>query len=363
MSVQPAIQNLILRRYYTHRFIAPLFPTPAAVVRHFAAVQGQDFLPAMWALGLRTEGATEAIVEQAINDRQLVRTWPLRNTVHFVTAEDIRWMLELSAPRALKDNARKRELGLDEAVFAQSRRVIERELQDGQPRPRPALRQALDDAGISTAGQRGIHIMAHLAQEGLICIGPRQGKQQTFVLIDAWLPPARPRTRDEALAELARRYFAGHGPATIKDYTWWSGLAAAEARAGLEMAKPHLAQETIGGETYWFDPAAPVGDAIPSPAAHLLPFLDEYLVAYKERSAVLPPAYNARVDSGGVMFHQPILVDGQVAGIWTRTLKKEQVVIETTLFRPLSDVEQVALGAAAGRFGAYLGLEVVLASG
>lgn len=348
------------RRRLTQRLAGSKFGAPAEVVAHFGAVQAQDYLPAMWALGLRTEGATEAVVEQAINDRQLVRTWPLRNTVHFVTAEDVRWMLALSAPRALRDNARKRELGLDEAVFAQSRRVIARELQDGQPRPRPELRQALDDAGIATTGQRGIHILARLAQEGLICIGPRQGKQQTFVLLDAWLPPARERTRDEALAELARRYFASHGPATLKDYTWWSGLAAAEARAGLEMAKPHLAQEIIGGETAWFDPAAPAGE-IPSPAAHLLPFLDEYLVAYKERSAVLPAAYNALVDSGGVMFHQPILMDGLVVGIWTRTLKKQQVVIETKLFRPLSGAERGALGAAAERYGAFLGLRAELA--
>jgi hypothetical protein len=359
MHAQTDQQSVVRRRYHTHRFAAPLFLTPTAVVAHFAAVQGQDFLPAMWALGLRTAGATEASVEQAINDRQLVRTWPLRNTVHFVTAEDVRWLLELSAPRALKDNARRRELELDEAVFAQSRRVIERELQDGQPRSRPALRQALDDAGISTAGQRGIHIMGRLAQEGLICIGPRAGKQQTFVLLDAWLPPARPRTRDEALAELARRYFAGHGPATLKDYSWWSGLAAAEARAGLAMARPYLAQEAIGGETYWFDPAAPVGE-IPSPAAHLLPFVDEYLVAYKDRSAVLPAVYNEMVDSGGVIFHQPILMDGLVVGIWTRTMKKEQVVIETKLFRPLSDAEQAALNSAGARLGVILGLKAVL---
>ena len=127
MIEQAATDHLVRRRYHTHRLTAPLFPTATAVVAHFAAVQGQDFLPAMGALGLRTAGATEASVEQAINDRQLVRTWPLRNTVHFVTAEDVRWLLELSAPRALKDNARKRELELDEAVFAQSRRVIERE--------------------------------------------------------------------------------------------------------------------------------------------------------------------------------------------------------------------------------------------
>ena len=193
------------RRLLTQRLAGSKFGAPAEVVAHFGAVQAQDYLPAMWALGLRTEGATEAVVEQAINDRQLVRTWPLRNTVHFVTAEDVRWMLALSAPRALRDNARKRELGLDEAVFAQSRRVIARELQDGQPRPRPELRQALDDAGIATTGQRGIHILARLAQEGLICIGPRQGKQLQARQLLRRLPRLRPSFRPSPLPSLTFR--------------------------------------------------------------------------------------------------------------------------------------------------------------
>jgi hypothetical protein len=353
--------DIVQRRLYTQRLAGSRFQTPADVVAFFGAVQAQDFLPAMWALGLRTEGATEPIVEQATIDRQLVRTWPLRSTVHFVTPADIRWMLELSAPRALKENARQRELGLDKATFAQARKVIESALRDGQPQPRPALRQALDDAGISTAGQRGIHILGRLAQEGLICIGPRAGKQQTFVLLDAWLPPVKPLSRDEALAELARRYFTSHGPAQDKDYVWWSGLAAAEARAGLEMAKSLLAQETIDGEVYWFDPAAPVGDDFPSPRSHLLPFLDEYLVAYKDRRAASLLEYNWLVDSGNIIFHQPILLDGQVAGIWTRKLNKGSVVIATKLFRSLAKDEMNALITAAERFGAFLGLSAELA--
>ncbi len=347
--------TIVPARLNTHHLLGRRFPSAADVVAHFGAVQGQDFLPAMWALGMRTEGATEPIVEQAVIDKQLVRTWPLRNTVHFVTPADIRWMLALSAPRALKDSARHRELGLDEAVFAQARRVIERELRDGRPQPRPALRQALDDAGISTAGQRGIHIMGRLAQEGQICMGPRVGKQYTFVLLDAWLPPGRKLSREEGLAELARRYFTSHGPATIKDYIWWSGLAAAEARAGLEMVKPQLAQESINDEVYWFAPATSV-DEMSSPVAHLLPFLDEYLVAYRDRSAVSPQEYNSLTDSGNIIFHQPVIIDGRVAGIWTRKLKKVSVLITAMLFRALKPAEDEALAAAAARYGAYVGL-------
>ncbi|HRN67077.1 MAG TPA: winged helix DNA-binding domain-containing protein [Promineifilum sp.] len=348
------------RRLHTQRLIGPKFPTPVDVVAFFGAVQAQDFLPAMWALGMRTEGATEPIVEQAINDRQIVRTWPFRGTIHFVTPTDIRWMLALSAPRALKGNARLRELELDEAVFAQSRKVFSRVLADGRPQTRSALYRTLDEAGVSMAGQRGYHILYRHSLEGLICIGPREGKQQTFVLLDAWLPPGRELSREEALAELARRYFTSHGPATIKDFMWWCGLVAAEARAGLEMAKSQLAHEAIEGEVYWFDPAAVIADRVPSPIAHFLPFVDEYMVAYKDRDAVSPPEYNALVDSGNIIFHQPILIDGRVVGTWTRKLKKNSVVITMNLLRSLTPAEKDALGAAAKRFGAYLGLSAAL---
>ena len=348
------------RRLHTQRLIGPKFQAPVDVVAFFGAVQAQDFLPAMWALGMRTEGATEQVVEQAIIDRQIVRTWPFRGTIHFVTPADIRWMLALSAPRALKGNARLRELELDEAVFAQSRKVFSHALADGQPQTRATLYRTLDEAGVSMAGQRGYHVLYRHSLEGLICIGPREGKQQTFVLLDAWLPPGKELSREEALAELALRYFTSHGPATIKDYTWWCGLAPAEARAGLEMVKSQLAQEAIEGEVYWFDPAAVIADRVPSPIAHFLPFVDEYLVAYKDRDAVSPPEYNVLVDSGNIIFHQPILIDGLVAGTWTRKLKKGSVVITTNLLRPLTTAEMDALAAAAERFGSYLGLSAAL---
>ncbi len=351
---------LVPSRLYTHRLAGLKFASPAEAVAFFGAVQAQDFLAAMWALGMRTEGVTEPIVEGAINDRQIVRTWPFRGTIHFVTPADIRWMLALSAPRALKGNARLRELELDEAVFAQSRKVFSRALADGRPQTRSALYRTLDEAGVSMAGQRGYHILYRHSLEGLICIGPRQGKQQTFVLLDAWLPPGKELSRDESLAELARRYFISHGPATVKDYIWWCGLAAAEARAGLEMAKPQLAHETIGDEVYWFDPSAAATEGLDPPIVHLLPFVDEYMVAYKDRDAVSPPEYNALVDSGNIIFHQPILIDGRVVGTWTRKLKKGSVVITTNLLRPLTTAEMDALAAAAKRFGAYLGLSATL---
>ena len=346
--------DIVQHRLHSQHLFGPKFATPAAVVAHFGAVQAQDYLPALWALGLRIEAAAEASVERAIGDRQIVRTWPLRGTIHFVSPADIRWMLELSAPRALRDNARRRELGLDDGVFAQSRKVIAHALQDGQPRPRKTLCQDLDDAGISPAGQRGVHILGRLAQEGVICIGPREGKQQTFVLLDAWVPPAATLERDEALAELARRYFTSHGPATIQDYAWWSGLTLTDARAGLAAVRGELAQAQIDDQVYWFA-AAEDGARLSSPVAHLLPVYDEYAVAYRDRSAFLAPAFAARPDSGNGIFRPSILIDGRTVGTWTRTLKNDVVSIAPNLFRHLTGAERDALAAAAGRYGAFLG--------
>lgn len=351
--------TIVPARLNTHHLLGRRFPSAADVVAYYGAVQAQDFLPAMWALGMRTEGATEPTIEQAIADRQIIRTWPMRGTIHFVTAADARWMLNLSAPRALKENARLRELGLDLAVLAQSRKVLAGVLEDGRPHTRKSLLESLDAAGISPAGQRGIHILGRLAQEGLICIGPRVGKQQAFVPLDAWLPPGRKLEREEALAELALRYFISHGPATIADYTWWSGQTLTEARAGLEMVKSQLTQQTIGEQVYWFAPFQPA-EELTSPTVHLLPVYDEYIVAYKDRSSVLASEYAAREDSGNGIFRPPILIDGQIVGTWTRKLKKDSVIITPNLFRPLNKAEMDALVAAGKRYGGFLGMSVEL---
>jgi hypothetical protein len=349
-------KDIITRRLYAHHLLAPKFPDPAAAVAHFGAVQAQDFLASLWAVGQRVDGATEASVEQAIAGRAIIRTWPLRGTIHFVTAADARWLLNLTAERTWKDATRRlRELELDDSVFRQSRQVIAAALQAAGIMTREALMETLEQAGIAVEGQRGYHILWYHAHEGLIAIGPRVGKQQAFVLLDEWLPPGKAFDRDEALAELARRYFTGHGPATLVDFTWWSGLAPAEARAGLEAVKQELKGEMIDGQEYWFASKTPRIDESGS-IAHLLPVYDEYAVGYKDRSAFLNAEYAARPDAGNGIFRPPILVGGQMVGTWTRKLKKQTVVIKPNLFRPLTAGEQKALSATAERYGMFLGL-------
>lgn len=333
----------------------PGLDEPAAVVQWFGAVQAQDYLGGLWAVGLRARGATEATVEDAIARREFVRTWPMRGTLHFVAAADLRWMLTLLTPRVLASTvSRWRQLELDQAVLGRTARVAERALVGGKVVRRDAMYALWNDAGIATQGSRGLYILGYLAQTGLICFGPRDGKQQTFTLVEEWLPQARPLERDIALGELARRYFTSHGPATVHDFAWWSGLTVTDARAGLDGVKSALQRETMDGRTFWFAPRAALRAA--SKGAYLLPAWDEYTVAYRDRSDILDPLHALKVNAGGGVLKPVVVIGGRVVGTWQRTIAKGGAVVRPMPFRPFAPAETAAVGKAAQAYGRFLGL-------
>ena len=347
--------NIAQQRLRTQRLAGAGFATPADVVRWLGAVQAQDYPAALLALGLRTTNATEASIEQAIADRTIVRTWPLRGTLHFVAAEDVRWMMRHFAPRIAERTARRfMPFGFDGRVFARTAATIVKALEGGRQLSRPTLYARLERAGIATGGSRGLHLVWKMAHDGLICFGAREGKQHTFVLLDEWVPKRRALDRDEALAELARRYFTSHGPATLKDFTWWSGLSAADARSALEMAKPHLRTLTIDAAVYWH---GGLRTSHPAPrTSHLthvvlLPPYDEYTVAYQDRSAALDPKHAAQARD--CIFSPTIVVDGRIVGTWTRVEKPREVTVALRLFRVLTKPEARALAAAVERYRAF----------
>lgn len=347
-------------RLHNQHVTQPLEGGPGDVVRWLGAVQAQDYLASLWAVGLRLPRASEADIEQAIAQREIVRTWPMRGTIHYVAPEDARWMLGLLTPRVIARSAgRYRQLGLDEGVFSKSREVLAKALQDGRPRTRNTLYEALGAAGISTAEGRGLHILGHLAQQGLICFGPRIGKQPSFVLLEEWVPKSKILERDEALAELARRYFRSHGPATLQDFVWWSGLTLADAKVGLGALKAELAQVSVEGSTYWFAE----GSWQESSGSHLLPFFDEFLVAYKDRSAALEPLHTLKINAGGGLLNPTVVLDGRVVGTWKRTLGKDCVEVRLSPFVPLGKSQTHAVRAAAERYGKFVGRPVVLGLG
>lgn len=347
-------------RLNNQRIAASEFTRPADVVAWFGAIQAQDYLGALWAVGKRCQQATESSVEKAIADKTIVRTWPMRGTLHFVAAEDARWMLELLTPRVQSRLAgRMRQLELDGVVMSRCRKLIGEALQGGNQLRRDAIYKLLEADGIVTAEQRGIHILGQLAQEGLICFGARQGRQPTFTLLEEWAPDSRRLRREEALAELAKRYFTSHGPATRADFIWWSGLSTADAKTAIEFAKPYLVGEEFDGQSYWMSSALPVSKTRSS-AAHLLPSFDEYTVAYIDRTAVLNPSYNRQVNTGNGIFSPIIVIDGQVMGSWKRTLKKDTVVITPTPFESFRKTQTQAIAKAAKGYAEFLEKKAVL---
>jgi hypothetical protein len=352
------IQEIIRRRLANQLLIRPSLDHPAAVVAWFGAVQAQDYLGALWAVGQRTPGAVESDVELALAERSIVRTWPMRGTLHFVAADDVRWMLELLTPRIVQRHALRlqREFELDTLCLSRCRKVLERALQGGALTRRQVY-DALESGGLSVAGQRGIHILGRLAQEGLICFGPRAGKQQTFVLLDEWLPESRGLLRDEALAELALRYFTSHGPAAVRDFAWWSGLTLTDARAGLHLVERRLLRESFNGADYWCSPAEVKAPRKTRTTAHLLPPFDEYLVGYQDRSAVLDPRYVGRLQA---LLSPVVELDGKIVGTWGRRLIKGKAALHFTPFSRWGRGGQGAAAAAAQRYGEFLGLPVTL---
>ena len=222
--------------------------TPCAVVAGLLAMQAQDYRGALWSIGLRLPGSNVSQIEQTIAARTIVRTWPMRRTLHFVAAEDARWMLRLLTPRMIKGMAgRLAQLEIDNAVMSRSRRALEKAFRDRSLLVREEVYDALARAKISPANQRGIHIISRLSQEGLLCFGPHRGNAPTFVLMDEWIPPSRDLDRDEALALLTARYFRGHGPATVRDLAWWAGITLGDARAGVAMMASELEEEIVEG--------------------------------------------------------------------------------------------------------------------
>ncbi len=336
------------------------FEKPGDVVQWLGAVQAQDYAAAKWAVGLRLQGVTSDDIEQACAGGAILRTHLMRPTWHFVSPADIRWMLALTAPRVNAANATwYRKLELDDAVFTRSNTVLAKALQGGEQLTRPELVSVLQQGGIATDELlRFTYIMMRAELDGIVCSGARRGKQFTYALLDERAPQARTFDRDEALAEFARRYFTGHGPATLQDFVWWSGLTVADARAGLEMVTSQLMYEVVDGQTYWLSQYAPLAKDI-SQAAYLLPNFDEYIVGYTDRSAVFDASRTKKLDPrGNILFSHTMVLDGRVVGTWKRTMKKDAVIITPSLFTPLNEAETRAFAAAANRYGAFLAMSV-----
>lgn len=348
--------KLVQLRLELQRLGNPDFKTPADVVHWFGAMQAQDYLGSLWAVGQRMHASTETTIEKALADRTIVRSWPMRGTLHFTHAQDLHWMLKLLAQRVIKRSAfRYRELELTDETFKKSEKVFVKALMGGKEMTREELLHLLDKNTISPAGQRGIHILGKLAMEGLLCFGSRKGKQFTFTLLDEWIPHAKPKSTEEAIADLTKRYFTSHGPATVRDFAWWSGLTMAEIKQGIEMTKHSLHHETVEGNVYWF--GIDQKSKKQKPKAWLLPAYDEYTVAYKDRSTIIASSNFIQAGNG---LKPTIVLGGHIIGTWTRELKKHSVVVKPQFFSDITKTDRAMLDKAAVAYGNFLGREIEL---
>lgn len=350
------IKALIAHRLSNHRIVNPVFTTPAQVVSWLGAVQAQDYAGAKWSVGLRMPGATEQQVEQSIIDRKIVRTWPLRGTLHFVVGDDVRWMLSLIKPHITSQSASLyRQYELDEKTFTRCFKILAEALKGGKQLMRSELAEVLHKKRIPTDTTRLSLILNRTGLEQVICFGARKGNQFTYALLDEWLPETKTLQQDAALRTLATRYFQSRGPASLKDFMWWTGLPKKLAHQGIEMIRPTLEEETVNKIPYWL-PAENHGAQTVSSKTFLLPGFDEYMLGYADRSAILDEAYRVQLNQGNAVFSATIVINGRVAGTWKRTIKKDQVMIEAKAFTAFSKAQKDSIITATNRYAVYLGL-------
>jgi hypothetical protein len=330
------------------------FKSPGEVANWMGALQAQDYSMSKWAIGVRLRGSTDRIIGDAINRGEILRTHVLRPTWHLVSPENIRWLLNLTAP-VIKSSLTSRhiELELSEALINKCFKIFRQSLKQANHLTREELISVLARHKISVENQRAYHVFVRAELDGIICSGIVKGGKQTYALLDERVPLKKDLAKNEALKKLALIYFTSHGPATLQDFKWWSGLPAADARNAFEIVKPEMASEKTASELYLFPDVHnfPVND---NRTALLLPAFDEFLISYKDRSHSLALAHFKKAVSENGIFRPVIVLDGQIIGLWKRTIKKEKVIIETELFKPCNKTTWTKIEKGAEKFALFI---------
>jgi hypothetical protein len=353
--------HLVWQRQAAQGLVTPGFARPEDVVSWFGAVQAQEYGPARWALGLRLQGEPDdGAVAAAFDEGRLLRTHVLRPTWHFVTPADLRWTLALTGPRIRRAMASyDRALAIDQQLVRQARRIFERALTATPYQTRAELAEALAARGIVASGHRLAHLVMHAELDAVICSGPRRGKQFTYALVDRRAPGALRLGADQALETLVVRFFRSHGPATARDFSWWSGLRISDATRVLQHLR--AASREIDGLRYWWIESDSTPAAAERAIVHLLPIYDEYAVAYRDRTLV---PHGAPTAAGGplrgVVFQHALVVDGLIAGTWRVEAGAKGPAVDVYPVRRLTAAERTGIADAAARYGRFLGAPVRL---
>ena len=344
--------QIVRRRLHNQHLVGTPLARPEEVVRWFGAVQAQLPVVARWSVGQRMRGGTDTTVVRALADGSIVRTHALRPTWHYVARDDLRWLLALTSPRVhVQMRFRHKWLELDARTVARSHATLVKALGDARHRTRSELAPVLERARVPITAERLGHLLLIAELDGVICSGAPRGKQHTYALLDERVPATPALAADEALAELTRRYFRSHGPATVQDFRWWSSLTAADVKRGLEIVGAALERREVEGRTYWQDPSRPEPSR-DAPPAHLLQEYDELLVGYTESRDLLRPITGADVTlTGQALLQRTILLDGRIAAHWRSGTRPGEV--EVTPLKALRGVMRARVEAACERYRVF----------
>jgi hypothetical protein len=348
------VKELLSFRLYNQQLSVSSFQTPGELVSWMGAIQAQDYAMAKWAVGLRIKNANDDTIEKAITDGTIIRTHVLRTTWHLVTPADIRWMLELTAPGIYKQMAyHDRQLGIERKELVKSAKLFEKTLTGKKQMTRPELEEIFTKAKFNCDGMRFGHLLMHAELQGILCSGAKKGKQITYALLEERVPATKKYHREESLVMLTQKYFQSHGPATIKDYVWWSGLTTKEAKEGIALLDGKINSINYNEEVLWY---IDLPDKIKmDKTIYLLPNYDEYVVAYNNRETLIPGAKKSELLRGGnPLFSNNIIINGQVCGTWKRTLKANLVTVNATIFNELTAADKKQLEQAQQRFEQFL---------
>lgn len=344
------------RRLAAQQIASGNFRTPRELTGWLGAIQAQDFNMVKWAIGLRTPGSTLVTVEKAINEGEIIRSHLLRPTWHFVSSEDFRWMLDLSGQK-IKNGLKYRQnhLGLTNEVLSQTNLFIA-SLLKGRQLEREEIKNALIKAGTEPVENRISHILLWAELSGIICSGKIIKNRQTYALISERVPRAKKFAKEEMAAMLAKRYFVSHGPATTRDFAWWSGLTSKEIRQALEISGDELESAEVDGVKYWYGRGQNYAES--KNTAWLLPAFDEFIISYTDRSAILSDANHRKAVSQNGVFRSVVILGTRIAGIWRPVKGKDRIIIEVNLFRSAGKSEKVAIQTAAEKYGRFMGKEI-----
>jgi hypothetical protein len=366
-------------RLHTQQIAQQQFQQPNELLNWMGAMQAQDYEMSKWAVALRLSpkanskfnqpspigegkgevkqqnefGISEAKIEAALNNGELIRTHILRPTWHIVAPENLRWMLDLSAPQLSRTlNSYNKSVGIDAKTLLKAEKIILKLLAKKNHCTRDEIMAVLQAEKINTDNYRSAHIMFHAELNGLVCNGIRKGKEISYALLDERIPQSKKINRDEALAKLATIYFQSHSPATLKDFSWWSGLNQTDAKKAIDFISKKLEKIEVGEQQYFvFHPKEKIKQ---NAEIHLLPAFDEYIISYNHRLDVVDKNHAPKVFTNNGIFKPMIVHDGKIIGIWKRTIAGKKLKTEIFPFEKLSKQTELKIEKKMEEFKNYL---------